>query len=87
MLVTHYNLVMKDKDKAFLRKIHWQYVIVDEGHRLKNQDCSLSKTLKTYVAFISSLTFRTGILLFFLWLDKHIAQQVFPSFPVFRELK
>ncbi|MCO5585700.1 hypothetical protein L7F22_039636 [Adiantum nelumboides] len=43
VLVTHYDLIMRDK--AFLKKIFWHYMIVDEGHRLKNQDCILSKTL------------------------------------------
>ncbi|KAL2610518.1 hypothetical protein R1flu_029091 [Riccia fluitans] len=45
VLITHYDLIMRDK--AFLRKIHWHYMIVDEGHRLKNHDCILSRTLVT----------------------------------------
>ncbi|BFI43349.1 protein Mpsnf1.24 [Marchantia polymorpha subsp. ruderalis] len=45
VLVTHYDLIMRDK--AFLKKIHWHYMIVDEGHRLKNHDCMLSRTLVT----------------------------------------
>ncbi|XP_057960121.1 probable ATP-dependent DNA helicase CHR12 [Malania oleifera] len=44
VLITHYDLIMKDK--AFLRKIHWYYMIVDEGHRLKNRDCELAKTFE-----------------------------------------
>lgn len=63
VLITHYDLVMKDK--VFLRKIHWCYMIVDEGHRLKNHECALARTLASgYVnrkfyadAFISILTF------------------------------
>ncbi|KAK8943780.1 Chromatin structure-remodeling complex protein SYD [Platanthera guangdongensis] len=43
VLVTHYDLIMKDK--VFLRKIHWCYMIVDEGHRLKNHECALARTL------------------------------------------
>lgn len=43
VLVTHYDLIMRDK--AFLKKIKWNYMIVDEGHRLKNHDCMLSRTL------------------------------------------
>ncbi|KZV33593.1 hypothetical protein F511_34361 [Dorcoceras hygrometricum] len=43
VLVTHYDLIIRDK--AFLKKIHWYYLIVDEGHRLKNFDCVLSRTL------------------------------------------
>lgn len=43
VLITHYDLIMRDQ--AFLKKIHWHYMIVDEGHRLKNSNCILSKTL------------------------------------------
>ncbi|RDX64597.1 putative ATP-dependent DNA helicase CHR12, partial [Mucuna pruriens] len=43
VLITHYDLIMRDK--AFLKKIHWRYLIVDEGHRLKNHECALARTL------------------------------------------
>ncbi|KAK7860436.1 putative atp-dependent dna helicase chr12 [Quercus suber] len=43
VLITHYDLIMRDK--AFLKKIHWYYMIVDEGHRLKNHESVLAKTL------------------------------------------
>lgn len=43
VLITHYDLIIRDK--AFLRKIHWFYLVVDEGHRLKNYDCVLARTL------------------------------------------
>ncbi|KAI3715446.1 hypothetical protein L6452_22428 [Arctium lappa] len=43
VLITHYDLIMRDK--AFLKKIHWYYMIVDEGHRLKNSECALAKSL------------------------------------------
>ncbi|GMI95145.1 chromatin remodeling 12 [Hibiscus trionum] len=43
VLITHYDLIMRDK--AFLKKIHWCYMIVDEGHRLKNHECALARTL------------------------------------------
>ncbi|KAF2285371.1 hypothetical protein GH714_003271 [Hevea brasiliensis] len=43
VLITHYDLIMRDK--AFLKKIHWLYMIVDEGHRLKNHECALARTL------------------------------------------
>ncbi|XP_008807276.2 probable ATP-dependent DNA helicase CHR12 isoform X2 [Phoenix dactylifera] len=43
VMITHYDLIMRDK--AFLKKIHWYYMIVDEGHRLKNHECALAKTL------------------------------------------
>ncbi|KAK4769218.1 hypothetical protein SAY86_027368 [Trapa natans] len=43
VLVTHYSLIMRDK--TFLKRIQWQYMIIDEGHRLKNSGCSLVQTL------------------------------------------
>ncbi|RZC92225.1 hypothetical protein C5167_026856 [Papaver somniferum] len=33
------------RDKTYLKKIHWHYMIVDEGHRLKNHECALVRTL------------------------------------------
>ncbi|KAF8392449.1 hypothetical protein HHK36_022791 [Tetracentron sinense] len=43
VMITHYDLIMRDK--AFLKKINWYYMIVDEGHRLKNHECALARTL------------------------------------------
>ncbi|CAN8260319.1 unnamed protein product [Cochlearia groenlandica] len=45
VLITHYDLIMRDK--TFLKKIDWYYMIVDEGHRLKNHESALAKTLLT----------------------------------------
>nr|XP_043628386.1 probable ATP-dependent DNA helicase CHR12 [Erigeron canadensis] len=43
VLITHYDLIMRDK--SFLKKIPWYYMVVDEGHRLKNSESVLAKTL------------------------------------------
>ncbi|KAF6172171.1 hypothetical protein GIB67_024793 [Kingdonia uniflora] len=45
VMITHYDLIMRDK--TFLKKIHWCYMIVDEGHRLKNSECALARTLSS----------------------------------------
>lgn len=50
VLITHYDLIIKDK--AFLKKIHWHYLIVDEGHRLKNHECALARTLDSGYDFL-----------------------------------
>lgn len=46
IVVTSYNMIMNDS--KFLRRILWKYVIVDEGHRLKNMNCKLIQELKSY---------------------------------------
>lgn len=35
--VTTYDYVMREKQK--LMRLDWQFIIVDEGHRLKNNEC------------------------------------------------
>ncbi len=35
-------------DRIFLEKYTWQYIILDEGHRIKNRNCKLLKDLKTF---------------------------------------
>lgn len=43
VLLTTYEFVVKDKN--VLGKIFWKYIIMDEGHRMKNADCKLALTL------------------------------------------
>lgn len=46
VIVTSYEIVMNDR--KFLQRYNWKYIVVDEGHRLKNMNCRLIKELKTY---------------------------------------
>ncbi|KAK9468494.1 P-loop containing nucleoside triphosphate hydrolase protein [Lipomyces arxii] len=46
IVVTSYNIIMNDQQ--FLRKLQWKYIIIDEGHRIKNMNCRLIKELKSY---------------------------------------
>ncbi|RMD41265.1 hypothetical protein DV735_g3879, partial [Chaetothyriales sp. CBS 134920] len=46
VVVTSYEICMNDR--KFLAGYQWRYIIVDEGHRLKNMNCRLIKELMTY---------------------------------------
>ncbi|CAG0919105.1 unnamed protein product [Notodromas monacha] len=46
VLLTTYEYVIKDK--AILSKIRWKYMIIDEGHRMKNHHCKLTQILNTF---------------------------------------
>nr|GFA26493.1 probable ATP-dependent DNA helicase CHR12 [Tanacetum cinerariifolium] len=43
MPITHYDLIIRDK--PFIKKIHWHYMVVEEGHWLKNLEYVLAKTI------------------------------------------
>lgn len=44
IVVTSYEISIRDR--SALGKIQWKFLIVDEGHRLKNNNCLLIKELK-----------------------------------------
>lgn len=46
VLITTYEYIMKDK--SALRKLTWQYIIVDEGHRMKNAQSKFAQTLGNF---------------------------------------
>lgn len=46
VLLTTYEYVIKDK--AVLAKLSWKYMIIDEGHRMKNHHCKLTQVLNTH---------------------------------------
>lgn len=39
---------MNKNDRPKLSKIHWHYLIIDEGHRIKNASCKLNADLKHF---------------------------------------
>lgn len=48
VLLTTYEYLMNKHDRPKLSKIHWHYIIIDEGHRIKNASCKLNADLRHY---------------------------------------
>ncbi|KAL0419602.1 UNVERIFIED_CONTAM: Chromatin structure-remodeling complex protein SYD [Sesamum radiatum] len=48
ILLTTYEYLMNKHDRPKLSKIQWHYIIIDEGHRIKNASCKLNADLKHY---------------------------------------
>lgn len=46
VVLTTYDIIMKDR--AHLTRYPWGFIVVDEGHRLKNMDCKLMREIKQY---------------------------------------
>ncbi|XP_069692754.1 ATP-dependent helicase brm-like isoform X2 [Periplaneta americana] len=46
ILLTTYEYIIKDK--AVLAKLRWKFMIIDEGHRMKNHHCKLTQVLNTH---------------------------------------
>ncbi|KIW02331.1 uncharacterized protein PV09_06476 [Verruconis gallopava] len=46
VVITSYEMCMNDRN--FLNKYQWGFLVIDEGHRLKNLDCRLIRELQTY---------------------------------------
>ena len=48
VVCTSYEMVLKDR--SLLSKINWEFIIIDEGHRMKNFDSKLFRELKTFTS-------------------------------------
>ena len=46
VLITSYEMIMREK--SHLKKFAWEYIIIDEAHRIKNEDSSLSNIVRTF---------------------------------------
>ncbi|XP_047489909.1 lymphocyte-specific helicase-like isoform X1 [Penaeus chinensis] len=46
VVITSYEVVIRDT--RFLSRYYWRYICVDEGHRIKNHNCRLTKSLNTF---------------------------------------
>lgn len=43
VLLTTYEFVVRDQ--TVLSRVQWKYIVIDEGHRMKNANCKLAMTL------------------------------------------
>jgi len=46
VVITSFEVIIRDR--AVLERFQWRYIIVDEGHRLKNYQCRFVQELKKY---------------------------------------
>lgn len=46
VVVTSYEMVIKEK--GHFKRFHWRYIIIDEAHRIKNENSLLSKTVRLF---------------------------------------
>ncbi|CAI6086349.1 unnamed protein product [Clonostachys chloroleuca] len=44
--VTSYEMVLREK--SHLKKFAWEYIIIDEAHRIKNEESSLSQVIRLF---------------------------------------
>lgn len=84
ILITSYEMCLREK--STLRKFSWEYIIIDEAHRIKNVDSLLSQIIRTFVSRGRLLITGTPLQnnLQELWaLLNFILPDVFSSRPVF----
>lgn len=48
VVVTTYEIIIRDR--PHLAHYNWGYIVVDEGHRLKNLECKLMQEIKKYTS-------------------------------------
>ena len=46
VLITSFEMVIREK--SHLKKFRWEYIVVDEAHRIKNEDSSLSQIIRVF---------------------------------------
>ncbi|KAF5841595.1 P-loop containing nucleoside triphosphate hydrolase protein [Dunaliella salina] len=46
VMITSYEMIIKEK--GHFKKFVWRYIIIDEAHRIKNENSTLSKTVRLF---------------------------------------
>jgi SNF2 family DNA or RNA helicase len=85
IVITSFEICMIDR--RFLEKYQWQYIILDEGHRIKNRNCKLVRELKQIPSISRLLLTGTPIqnTLEELWsLLNFVNPQIFDNLEVFQ---
>lgn len=69
---------MAIKEKTSLRRFSWRYIIIDEAHRIKNENSLLSKTMRLYNTnyrlLITGTPLQVEILIFMVHLNFNLFQ-------------
>ena len=65
VMITSYEIIIRDMPK--LRKINWKFMVIDEGHRLKNMNCAYVLQL-FFLCYLSPLSLSRSILPVSRWL-------------------
>lgn len=86
VIVTSYNILVSDAE--LFGNIHWRYVIVDEAHKLKNQESKLLQVMRNFswdsCLLMTGTPLQNGV--FELWsLLNFIEPEKFPSQRMFYE--
>jgi len=48
VLLTTYEMCLREK--GALKKLSWEYIVIDEAHRIKNVDSMLSQIVRTFTS-------------------------------------
>jgi SNF2-related domain len=59
VVVTSYEMV--NKEKNHFKRFHWRYIIIDEAHRIKNENSLLSRVCIVPVLIANSWTHACSI--------------------------
>lgn len=46
VLITSYEMILREK--SHLKKLAWEYIIIDEAHRIKNEESSLAQIIRVF---------------------------------------
>uniref|UniRef100_T1J3S6 Proliferation-associated SNF2-like protein n=1 Tax=Strigamia maritima TaxID=126957 RepID=T1J3S6_STRMM len=87
VIISNYETILKDA--KHLQRITWKFIIIDEGHRIKNFDCLLIRALKSFTSKNRILLTGTPLQnnLSELWsLLNYILPEIFDKLQVFESL-